>query len=45
MPDFVTQLLASLELYESPLDMTELSRTFAVKTTSLHDFVREFLGR
>ncbi len=43
LPEFVTQLLASLELYESPLDMSDLSRTFEVKTTSLHDFVREFV--
>jgi uncharacterized protein YbjT (DUF2867 family) len=28
LPDFVVGLLASLELYESPLDMTEPSRTF-----------------
>ena len=43
LPDFVAELLASLELYESPLDMNELSRTFGVKTTSLHDFVRGFV--
>ena len=44
LPDFVAELLASLELYESPLDMSELSRTFAVRTTSLHDFVRRFVA-
>lgn len=44
LPDFVVDLLASLELYESPLDMSELSRTFGVKTTSLHDFVGGFLA-
>jgi len=44
LPDFVAELLASLEFYESPLDMTELSRTFAVKTTSLQDFVRGFVA-
>ncbi len=44
LPDFVAELLASLELYESPLDMSELSRTFGVKTTSLHDFVRGFVA-
>lgn len=44
LPDFVAELLASLEFYESPLDMSELSRTFGVKTTSLHDFVREFVA-
>jgi NADH dehydrogenase len=44
LPDFVAELLASLELYESPLDMRELSRTFAVPTTSLRDFAREFAG-
>ncbi len=44
LPDFVAELLGSLELYESPLDMSELSRTYAVKTTSLHDFARGFVG-
>lgn len=44
LPDFVAELLASLELYESPLDMSELSRTFGVKTTSLHNFVRGFVA-
>jgi uncharacterized protein YbjT (DUF2867 family) len=44
LPAFVAELLASLELYESPLDMSELSRTFGVKTTSLHDFVRAFVA-
>lgn len=44
LPDFVAELLASLEFYESPLDMSELSRTFGVKTTSLHDFVRGFVA-
>jgi NADH dehydrogenase len=44
LPDFVAELLASLELYESPLDMSELSSTFGVKTTSLHDFVRAFVS-
>jgi NADH dehydrogenase len=44
LPDFVAGLLASLEFYESPLDMSELSRTFGVKTTSLHDFVRRFVA-
>ena len=44
LPDFVAELLASLELYESPLDMSELSRTFGVKTTSLLDFVGGFVA-
>ena len=44
LPDFVAELLASLELYESPLDMSEPSRTFGVKTTPLHDFVRAFVA-
>ncbi len=44
LPDFVAELLTSLELYESPLDMSELSQTFAVKTTSLQDFVRGFVA-
>jgi len=44
LPDFVAELLASLELYESLVDMRELSRTFEVETTTLHDFVRGFVA-
>ncbi len=44
LPDFVAELLASLERYESPLDMSELSRTFGVPITSVHDFARAFVG-
>jgi NADH dehydrogenase len=44
LPDHVTELLASMEFYESPLDMSELSRTFGVPVTSLHDFVPEFVA-
>lgn len=44
LPDFVADLLTSLEFYESPLDMSELARTFAVETTTLHDFVQGFVA-
>lgn len=40
LPDFVVELMTSLEFYESPLDMTEASRTFGVPPTSLEDFAR-----
>ena len=45
LPDFVAELLASLGPYESPLDMSELSRSFGVRTTPLHEFVRGFVAR
>lgn len=45
LPDFVTELLTSLEFYESVIDMSELSQTFGVKTTGLEDFVRAFVAQ
>lgn len=43
LPDAVSGVLTALETYDSPLDMTGLSRTFAVPPTTLGDFVRDFL--
>lgn len=45
LPDAVSGVLTALETYDSPLDMTGLSRTFAVPPTTLGDFVRDFLTR
>lgn len=45
LPDAVSGVLTALETYDSPLDMTGLSRTFAVPATTLGDFVRDFLTR
>src|SRR5581483_5637537 len=35
LPDFVVELMTSLEFYESPLDMTETAKTFGVEPTAL----------
>ena len=43
LPDAVGGMLTALETYDSPLDMTEPSRTFGVRPTRLRDFVRDFL--
>jgi NADH dehydrogenase len=39
-PDMIAQLMASLEMYESVMDMTEISRTFGVEPTSLAQWIR-----
>ena len=39
LTELVSGLLAALETFDTPLDMTETSRTFGVTLTSLDDFV------
>lgn len=43
LPDFVTQLLAGLENYDSPVDMNELSRVHGVRQVHLVEFVHSFV--
>lgn len=43
LPDFVSQLLATLEAYDSPIDMGELAATYKVALTSHDEFVRGFV--
>jgi len=39
------QAMAGMEMYDSPLDMTEAARTFDVKLTTLEESVRsQFAG-
>lgn len=45
LPDAVSGVLTALETYDSPLDMTVLSRTFGVPPSTLGDFVRDFVAR
>jgi uncharacterized protein YbjT (DUF2867 family) len=45
LPDFVVELMTSLEFYESPVDMSEASKTFGVEPTSLEDFARAMTSR
>ena len=45
LPDAVSGVLTALETYDSPLDMTEPSRTFGVPPSTLGDFVRDFVTR
>ncbi len=45
LPDAVSGVLTALETYDSPLDMTEPSRSFSVPSTTLGDFVRDFVTR
>lgn len=44
LPDAVSSLLTALDTYDSPLDMTEMSRTFGVPPSSLADFTRNFVA-
>jgi uncharacterized protein YbjT (DUF2867 family) len=44
LPDIVSQLGAMLDSYDSPLDMTELSKTYGVTPTTLADFVHTFVA-
>lgn len=45
LPDAVSGVLTALETYDSPLDVTEPSRTFGVPPSTLGDFVRDFIAR
>jgi uncharacterized protein YbjT (DUF2867 family) len=40
LPEMVAQLLAGLDTYDSPLDMTETARTFGIQLTPLEVVVR-----
>jgi uncharacterized protein YbjT (DUF2867 family) len=40
LPQMVAQLLAGLDTYDSPIDMTETARTFGIQLTSLEEVVR-----
>lgn len=42
LPEFATSLLAALESYDSPLDMTELARTYGIVPTTLAAWVHDF---
>src|SRR5712691_12768026 len=40
LPQMVAQLLAGLDTYDSPLDMTETARTFGIQLTPLEEVAR-----
>jgi NADH dehydrogenase len=40
LPETMNSLITTMEMYDSPIDMTELSRTFDVRPTSLEEFLR-----
>lgn len=44
LPEVVGQLLAGMETYDSPIDSSDLARTFGVTPTSVSEFVRGFLA-
>ncbi|HEV2769767.1 MAG TPA: SDR family oxidoreductase [Solirubrobacteraceae bacterium] len=44
LPEMASQLLATLETYDSPLDITEIADTYGVRPTTLADFVRDLIA-
>ena len=44
LPDFVTQLLAVLDTYDSPIDVSELATSYGVTPTPIAEFVRGFVA-
>jgi len=44
LPDIVSELAAALASYDSPMDVSELTRTYAVAPTTLTDFVHRFVA-
>lgn len=44
LPEFATSLLAALETYDSPLDMTELTGMYGITPTHVSAFVHNFVA-
>jgi len=45
LPDLMAENLAGFEFFDSPMEMTELSKAFGVKLTSLEEFAKNFVER
>lgn len=43
LPEFMAGMLASFEMYDSPVNMAETARTFGIKLTSLEESVRRLI--
>jgi len=41
IPDAIHPLLASFDTYDSPLDTSELARSFGVRLTSIDEYARQ----
>jgi hypothetical protein len=44
LPDFVAELLAALDAYDSNIDISELASTYDVTPTPVAEFVRDFVA-
>jgi NADH dehydrogenase len=44
LPDIVSELAAFLDSYDSPLDMTDLAKTYGVVPTTIDEFAHQFLA-
>jgi NADH dehydrogenase len=45
LPDVFAGVLAALDSYDSPMDMTETAATYGIRSTSLDDFVGAMAGQ
>ncbi|HUG15287.1 MAG TPA: SDR family oxidoreductase [Thermomicrobiales bacterium] len=45
LPDVVSGLMTSFEMFDSPIDMHDTARTFDVPPTSHEQWIQEFFGR
>ena len=44
LPDFVAELIATLDTYDSKIDSSELAHTYGVTPTPVAEFVRDFIA-
>ena len=44
LPDFVAELIATLDTYDSTIDISELANTYGVTPTPVADFVGDFIA-
>jgi uncharacterized protein YbjT (DUF2867 family) len=44
LPEIVAQLLAGLDTFDSPIDITETARTFGIQLTTLEEVARRTAG-
>jgi uncharacterized protein YbjT (DUF2867 family) len=43
LPTLITEMLAGLNFFESPIEMNELSKIYGVDLTSMEDFAKKFV--
>ncbi len=43
LPDFMSEMAAGLEFFDSPIDMTDISRRFGIRLVNIDEFARDFV--